>query len=95
MVIVISESANVEVRHAAVYYENEVEGLGKIFLSYVETSIEEIEQFPLASRVIGNDFRRFLIPRFPYGIIYQVDQDTIFVSAIMHLKRKPFYWDEK
>ena len=94
MDVVLSESAKAEVRHAADYYENEVDGLGKTFLSYVEGSVEEIERFPLASRVIGKDFRRFLVPRFPFGIIYRVDKETIFVSAIMHLKRKPFYWEE-
>lgn len=95
MVVIFSESAEAEVKHAAEYYEGEVEGLGKTFLTYLEASVEEVERFPLASRVIGKDFRRFLVPRFPYGIIYRVDQDTIFVSAIMHLKRRPFYWEEK
>jgi len=95
MAVVLSESAKTEVRYAAIYYEDEVQGLGKTFLSYVESSIEEIERFPLNSRVIGNDFRRFLVPRFPYGIIYRIDQDNIFVAAIMHLKRKPFYWEQK
>lgn len=94
MGVIFSESATSEVRHAAGYYEAEVEGLGKAFLTYVENSVEEIERFPLASRVIGRDFRRFLVPRFPYAIIYRVESDQIFVAAVMHLKRKPFYWDE-
>lgn len=94
MDVIISDSAKAEVQHAAKYYENEVEGLGKAFLSYIEGSIEEIERFPLASRVIRKDFRRFLIPRFPYGIIYRIEENRIFVAAIMHLKRKPYYWDE-
>ena len=93
MEVIFSESAKAEVRHAARYYEEEVDGLGKIFLSYVEGSIEEIERFPLASRVIKNNFRRFLVPRFPYGTIYRVEGTLIFVSAVMHLKRRPFYWE--
>ncbi len=95
MVLIFSESAKVEVQHAASHYESEVEGLGKAFISYIENSVEEIERFPLASRVIRQDFRRFLVPRFPYGIIYRVESDQIFVAAVMHLKRRPFYWDEK
>ncbi len=69
MDLIFSKSAKVEVRHAASHYEAEVEGLGKAFISYIENSIEEIERFPLASRVVGRDFRRFLVPRFPYGIL--------------------------
>jgi len=65
MDVIIAESAKAEVSHAAQYYENEVGGLGQTFVSYVEKSISEIEDFPLASRVFRKDFRRFLIPRFP------------------------------
>lgn len=95
MEVILSESAKAEVRHAAKYYEDEVEGLGKAFLCYIENSIGEIERFPLASRVIRKDFRRYLVPRFPYGIIYRIAKNQIFVAAVMHLKRKPFYWDEE
>lgn len=52
MDVIIAEPAKVEVLHAAQYYEDEVEGLGQTFVSYVETSIGEIEDFPVASRVI-------------------------------------------
>lgn len=93
MDLIFSDSAKAEVHQAVKYYEDEVEGLGKAFLSYVENSVEEIQRFPLASRVIRKDFRRFLIPRFPYGIIYRIEENQLFVAAIMHLKRKPFYWD--
>jgi plasmid stabilization system protein ParE len=94
MDVIISDSAKAEILHAARYYEDEVEGLGKTFVSYIENSIGEIESFPLASRLVRGDFRRFLIPRFPYGVIYRVEENKIFVAAIMHLKREPFYWDE-
>ncbi|MGK0239197.1 MAG: type II toxin-antitoxin system RelE/ParE family toxin [Verrucomicrobiia bacterium] len=94
MVVIFSESAMAEVRYAAKYYESEVDGLGKAFLSNIENSVEEIEKFPLASRVIRREFRRFLVPRFLYGIIYRVETDRIFIAAFMHLKRTPFYWDK-
>jgi hypothetical protein len=29
---------------------------------------------------------------FPYGLISAVEGQTIFVAAVMHLKRKPGYW---
>ena len=94
MDVIISESAQAEILHAARYYEDEVEGLGKTFVTYVERSIAEIEDFPMASRIVRRDFRRLLVPRFPFGVIYRVDKNKIFVAAIMHLKREPFYWDQ-
>jgi len=46
-------------------------------------------------RKISGHFRRCLIDRFPYGIIYVVDEREIFIAAVMHLKRKPEYWKKQ
>lgn len=40
-------------------------------------------------------FRRYLVHHFPYGVIYAVEGRTIYVAAVMHLKRKPGYWEFK
>jgi hypothetical protein len=29
---------------------------------------------------------------FPYGMIYRVRGETLYVVGVMHLKRKPGYW---
>jgi hypothetical protein len=36
--------------------------------------------------------RRFVLPRFPYAIAYQVHSNFIAVLAIAHAKRRPLYW---
>jgi len=33
--------------------------------------------------------------RFPYGIVYTTHGDDIFVVAVMHLHRKPDYWQTR
>lgn len=38
---------------------------------------------------------RCITNRFPYGVLYQVRQEFILVSAIMHLKRDPKKWQER
>ena len=94
MVVRFSSFATEEVRQAARYYEGEVDGLGKAFLDKLKDGISEIKEFPSASRIISGDYRRHLLSRFPYGIIYRVHDDSIFVAAVMHLRRKPGYWNE-
>ena len=93
MEVRFSSSAKWEVRGAAKYYEEEVEGLGKAFLQELKRGIGEIKKYPLASRIIKANFRRHLLSRFPFGIIYEIQDETIFVAAVMHLKRKPGYWE--
>ena len=94
MKVIFSTEAKWEVQGAIRYYEAEVDGLGSSFLRELRTGVGEIKRHPLASRIIKGDFRRHLLSKFPFGIIYQVQRDTIFVAAVMHLKRKPGYWEE-
>jgi len=93
MEIILSSSSRHEVKAAAKYYENEVEGLGKAFIESLRAGLLHIRNYPQASVTIKNDYRRHLLPRFPFGIIYRIDGDTIFVAAVMHLRRKPDYWN--
>ena len=65
---------------------------GKAFLANVEAATEGIVRHPLRWRKIKGKFRRYLVHGFPYGLIYAVQDDTIYVAAVMHLKRKPGYW---
>ena len=95
MEVVFSSDALGEVKEAAAYYEAEVEGLGKAFLGKLRDGTSEIKEFPYASRIIQGDFRRHLLSRFPHGIIYQIQDDSIFIAAVMHLKRRPGYWENR
>ena len=38
--------------------------------------------------------RRYLMRGFPYGVVYQVMDDRIFIIAIAHTSRRPGYWQE-
>lgn len=92
MKLLVDTEALVEARNAAAFYEDSQPGLGKAFLADVEAATEEIARHPFMWRRIKGRFRRYLIPRFPYGLIYAVQGKTVYVAAVMHLKRKPGYW---
>ncbi len=78
---------------AARYYEARRLGLGKSFLDQVEIAEKQILEAPERFSPIGGRFRRFRLRRFPYGIVYAVEEDGIFVAAVMHLRRRPGYWE--
>ena len=54
-----------------------------------------IVAYPLASTKIEEDLRRCLLSRFPYGIIYGIDSETVIVIAVAHLHREPRYWIDR
>lgn len=92
MKVFLDPEANLEIRQAAEFYEDCHQGLGQEFLDAVDLAFDHIQQHPRTWRTLKGRFRRYLLQRFPYGLIYAVEGQTIFVAAVMHLKRKPGYW---
>ena len=43
-------------------------------------------------RKIRGDNRKLNFHRFPYAIVYSVGTDMLYIAAVMHLHRRPFYW---
>ena len=87
--------ADEEFRAAIEYYEACQYGLGQDFYFEVKSTIGRILQFPHAWPVLHGDVRRCLTNRFPYGILYSIEKNSIFVLAVMHLRRDPDYWKHR
>jgi len=80
---------------AADYYEEQVVGLGDAFINEVEKVFDVIEKYPSSGNMITSTERRFLVSRFPFGIIYSVDDDLIKIFAVMDLRQEPGYWKSR
>ena len=92
---VFHPEAEVEFDAAIDYYEDREPGLGYDFAVEVHSTLENILSFPKAWPILEDDIRRCQTRRFPYGIIYAVNEDVIFVLAVMHLHRDPEYWKNR
>lgn len=95
MIIKFHSEARKEFFEASEYYEDQVVGLGDGFIDEVEKVLEVIEQQPASGAKITKTERRFLVSRFPYGIIYSFEEDQITIFAVMNLRRKPGYWKSR
>jgi len=67
-------------------------GLGLEFLDELDRAVRRVVDFPLSFPEIERGIRRCRLARFPYGLIYGVDGETIVVVAVAHLHRQPRYW---
>ncbi|MDI6753133.1 MAG: type II toxin-antitoxin system RelE/ParE family toxin [Thermodesulfobacteriota bacterium] len=81
-----------EFNEAIEYYEDCEPGLGYDFSIEVHAAIQIIINYPTAWPIIDEDVRRCLVNRFPYAIIYSIEQDGIFILAVMRMRRHPDYW---
>ena len=88
-------SAKIELQKAINYYEECQPGLGLEFAREVYSTIQRIIHFPEAWSKLSKNTRRCLTNRFPYGVIYQITEDEIFIIAVMQLNREPDYWKKR
>lgn len=95
MIVRFDPAALAEAEQSALFYESEQPGLGKSFVAVLKNSVSEIVKSPLLWRKFSGQFRRYLLPQFPFGIIYAIHKKEIYIVAIMHTKRRPGYWKRR
>ena len=77
-------------------YEGRSARAPESFLQKLEVAIDHIlDSTNRASRQIAR--RRYLMQRFPFGLIYRYDAEsnTVTIFAVAHLKRRPGYWTDR
>ena len=74
------------------YYESQQPNLGISFSEQVHETIQRIIDYPNGWTPLDNTFHRCLVNRFPYALIYTVENQTLLITSVMNLHRKPNYW---
>ncbi|MDD4092111.1 MAG: type II toxin-antitoxin system RelE/ParE family toxin [Smithellaceae bacterium] len=87
--------AETEFLESIAYYEGCESGLGEDFSLEVYSTLQNILLYPLAWPVLEDEIRRCLTNRFPYGVLYSVESDRVYILAVMHLHRHPEYWKHR
>ena len=90
-------AAEEELQAAALWYEEQLPGLGARFLDAVAGAVGQIEVFPAAGsplprRVRGHLLRRRLVAEFPFALVYLEHGGLLTVLAVAHARRRPGYW---
>jgi plasmid stabilization system protein ParE len=92
MIFSFHPEAEEEFNNAIDYYENAEPGLGYDFAIEAYSTIQRIIEYPKAWPQVDKEIRRSLVQRFPFGMLYSEEGDSIFILAVMHLHKKPGYW---
>lgn len=87
--------AQIEFEEAAIYYEEQVEGLGERFVTRIEAAAARVLTNPLMPRCFDGECRKVKTDKFPYLIIYRVKNEELQILAIAHTSRRPGYWKER
>ena len=85
-----------EVKTSFDWYQEQVDGLGADFIQELDEAFNSIQSLPDTWPKMGKSHRRFVLSRFPYSVVYKVlNDETVYVVAIMHNHRKPGYWNDR
>ena len=92
----LHREAEDELDAAMAYYEQQRRGLGLELLAEVEQAIARIRKFPAAWPLHEpSGHRKVVLPRFPFALYYLETADMIWINAVAHAKRAPFYWRDR
>lgn len=88
MNVVILEDAAEDLESGAEFYESCAIGVGDYFFDSILSDLDSLVLFA-GIHPIYFGFHRMLSNRFPFGIYYEVEDDQVYVYAILDLRRDP------
>ncbi len=83
-------TALADLAEAREWYEEREVGLGSDFLEVFYAALDDLSRNPESHPRVFREFRRLLLlPRFPFGAYYRVQDSVIFIVRIYHCARDP------
>ncbi|MBU4270394.1 MAG: type II toxin-antitoxin system RelE/ParE family toxin [Planctomycetes bacterium] len=77
------------------WYERRREGLGADFLLCFEEALEKTRRHHDLYPLVHKTARRAWMRRFPYGLFYTVEEETVIVIGVFHARRDPHCWQSR
>ncbi|MEG3988833.1 type II toxin-antitoxin system RelE/ParE family toxin [Microcoleus sp. F8-D3] len=92
---VFHPEALAEYSEAVQYYAEQRSEVAQMFINAIEDAVYRIRESPTRWAIVDEDVRRCLTRKFPYSILYTIEQDYILILAVTHCSREPGYWKSR
>ncbi|MGH8500095.1 MAG: type II toxin-antitoxin system RelE/ParE family toxin [Methylococcales bacterium] len=92
MIVHFHSEAEAEVLEARNWYAERSEIAARAFSTEIASSVQKIGDAPERWNRYEYGTRRFMLPNFPFSIIYRVHENTVQIVAVPHHRRRPGYW---
>jgi len=89
--ISIQVEAVEDIQYAFEWYELQKKGLGYSFLEEIDDCLVKLGNNPLYYGYVNKLFRKIKTNKFPFIIVYEIENNTVFITAVRHTSRKPKY----
>lgn len=71
------------------FYEKQSEGVGAYFLQSLYSDIDSLIVNAGMHSIHFGKFHRLLAKRFPFAVYYRVEEQSVFVYAVLDCRRSP------
>ena len=93
--IVFHDEASEEYIENYAWYYKRGHHIAEAFEHEMEQALAVILEAPERWPMYVSNWRRVLLRRFPFGVVYGMRDGAIVIIAIMHMKRRPGYWKNR
>jgi toxin ParE1/3/4 len=93
--VVFRRAAKSEFEDAAVWYDEQRNGLGEEFIVEIEEAVSRAAATPARYPIIFGDIRRTVARRFPYSVYFRIRTNSLVVLAVFHGRRNPSIWQRR
>jgi plasmid stabilization system protein ParE len=87
--VIVSPEAEDDLKKTFFWYEDKRPGLGYDFLLQIDAGINYLNRNPKIYPTEFKGTRKHIIKRFPYKIIYLIEEEKIIIIAVIHGRRRP------
>jgi toxin ParE1/3/4 len=88
--LVVQSEAVSDIQKAFEWYEEQRAGLGFELIEEIEEGYERLCKHPQHYTAINQKYRRLRIKRFPYLIVYEIeDDDKVIINAVKRSSQEP------
>jgi toxin ParE1/3/4 len=91
-VVRFQPKADAEIEASYAWYEDKQSGLGDEFLRAVAVITEILARDPKRFAMTVTPFRWAKMRKFPYGIHYSIEGNTVWILACLHFRQSTDRW---
>lgn len=93
--VVFHPLASQDVQEAFRFYESRGANLSFRLLEDIAAALARLATYPESAPSVRGGTRRRRLARFPYSVLYYVEDDSLQILAVMHESRDPRHWNER
>lgn len=61
------------------------------FAAEVRSVVKRLGRYPYVGHQV-DEFRRMIVRRFPWSILYEIWEDRVYITELVHQHGEPDYW---